>query len=359
MELIQALEQLSLEVRSQRVNISVFGQDKLGANFQDDQPNNSPQLWPCDELPNANRVWQYPPDVDGRLRNQLEDFENSIGTLLSQLSDLDCHEPNPKRISTCASARRAHFSNINASFRNEYSGGSIETSQEEDSDCSSQRSSSYTTSSAKFNASETPAVDPLVKDLLKRDLGAITDTVKKISKILTLGNEIETIYNQYFADISHSDESTQIAAKNRMLRKSRIDLPQTKSICDSYLSLCASEPYIKDLPTIARYSYHCNELLGRLDNLLLANDGAEVSIFKQPTIRGDVAQDPQMVHVKAEDQMNDDDDDDDDADDDVDDDAVNYYNDGEVVDETFLDCDRRRVDNWTENKLYVINQPRD
>lgn len=312
MELIQALEQLSLEIRNQQQTNEIV--NKPGCN-------NGLSA----TIETHNKVdWQYPACGSNQSMqqhinsNQLENFDDSIKTLLAQINDLDCIEQNQHftgnnnkncppapAISKPAPGKRNLYKSYGQQAARSHM-GSMETSQEEDSDCSSQRSSA--TSSNNSSGGDSSYVNPLVKDLLKRDLSTITDTVRKISQILAIGNEIETIFYSFLDD----------SAKTNPVQQ-HIDYNYCRSLCDSYMNLCASEPHIRDLPTITRYNNCCFKLLSRIDGLCA--DGSNQHVESRWHDGG----------MELAETINDEDD-----------------------DVTFLsECDQGDVNNWTDNKLYM------
>lgn len=347
MELIQALEQLSLEVRNQQANsISTSNEH----NVQLDDPNRSSYSQNLGQdffKRNSQPNWQYPSsslsedsnhqEVQIRLQ-QLQEFENSIDTLFVQLTDLNCNKINHDtqlQLNHSLSSvfdRRTQFRRQRNIYRqfNHVASGSMETSQEEDSDCSSQQSSSngHTASSCLSSANQTTS---LVKDLLRRDISAITDTVRRISRILSIGNEIETFY----INLSCSQTSDPSSSSNKRFLTEKLDLHYVRSLCSIFNDLCSSEVHIKDLPTIKRYVYYCAQLVG----LLNTPDDRSFRESARPQTQ------TLLFSGNA------------DVDADIDDDVIasSSFDRSVCEDASVLDCNQMQVNNWTENKLYIDN----
>lgn len=262
MELIQALERLSLEVRNQ----------KIGNSKQHDS---DVRLVDYSMTPELNDEADHDQQSESRARcpsassqRQLDEFDNSIKTLLSQISDLDyLHTATQTNQYSSDSTRR----------------GSLETSSEEYSDESSCN---------EIISRENPIVDYL----LTCDLVSITNIVKKISRILAIGSEIEALYQILSCIHSNLDAS------------SHIDSLYTRSICDEFSVLLDSEPKITSLPTILHYNDIRLKLLSRLN---------------QPN--GDCAMD---------------------------------QSDNDESDIANLDAEQKNLDEWTNNKLYIKSLPR-
>lgn len=295
MELIEALKQLSLEVRNQEHrNISSEGsfQYEVQENYNLEESSHCPDRKPVSSQLN----WQYPSSVNRH--NQLREFDYSIDTLFAQISDLDYPKPCQNIIiSPCRAQRKL----VN----------SLETSQEEDSDCSSQQSG---TANATY-------LNPLVEDLLRRDLSAITDTVRKISQILAIGNKIEAFWNDLTGGTGYRQSTEHDKGKI-------VDNYHIKTMCDTFASLLASEPHIKDLPTILRYNDYCNRLkqlnLLRTNNYDTNSDDDNIMEESDSVV---YSQNAPAVPCSEEDDA---------------DAAFSEYN---------------QLGSWTENRLYINNQP--
>lgn len=338
MELIKALEQLSLEVKSKQN----FGTQNRTSDWR--RPTNE-SMTKYNSGP-LNQTNQYPDQPDrpeapqSRLRH-LEEFDNSIDTLFAQLSEFDPADLQPnhhqKPMTLGASARRWQFHDRRVGLTANQQPGSMETSQEEDSDCSSQQSGQLSSSTS---------VCPLVRDLLQRDLSAITDTVRKISRILALGKEIESVYNHLTmsrddVDSQRSRTSStttydqlcpdyQLGRSLNQANQARvIDPTYLRCLCDNYTSLYLSEPHIANLQTMLRYNGSCQRLM----SLLGCQSNYQEDHMENVEMDSD--------YVKGEDDA------------DREDEEENELFEDEVA---FLDCDPRRMDNWTENKLYVNHQ---
>lgn len=321
MELIQALEQLSLEVKSKQ-------------NFE---AQNGPTDWRRPIRSESMKL--YNPtnphmstitDSDGPQAplRQLEEFDDSIETLFAQLSEFEPTDLQPsynqRPTVLGAPVRRCHFRDSRLG-----PAASMETSQEEDSDCSSQQSSQLLGSTN---------ICPLVRDLLKRDLSAITDTVRKISRILALGKEIESVYTHLTSSRSYADhqsrESGSLTAHDqlhpdyqlgRSLNQANqarvIDPTYLRSLCDTYTHLYLSEPHMVNLQTMLRYNECCQRLMSLLGFQPNHRPGALESVqMDSDDVKGEEDEDEGELFAE---------------------------------DVAFLDCDPRRMNNWTENKLYA------
>lgn len=291
MELIEALKQLSLEVKSQTANISTSNLNqqrqlgKAGCSATDLADNNEKSC---------------------SLR-QLEDFDNSIETLLMQLSDLDL----PRTVTDHHQQRRSRFCTSNQILNNaphNYGfNGSLETSQEEDSDCSSSQQSS-STSNEIYISNGQYLTKPLVKCLMRRDLGDITNTVKRIGQTLSIGRDIASLAEKFDSDLRMEDWHN------------------AKSLCDRFSALYSCEPFMRDLPTLRHYDMVCRNLTNRLSNCVTLGD-------KQ----GLVDQDDDLVTRST----------------------MEFEDVEETEDVEDIDCELFdepvQVSMWTNNKLYINN----
>lgn len=318
MELVQALEQLRLEVRNNLTSTAI--------------ENNSNVSSEC-----LDKLDEY------------EEFQRSVNTLFAQISDLETshdhlahlgpkgHFPdltNGKTSSlTQYQDRRSIFRRPDQDrsiFRfSQSSGSNGNTSQEDDSSCSSQQSGP-STSRCPITATSMQSIhdDLLVGDLLRRgNLESITDTMRKISRILAMGKEIEAIYAKVKDFISCS--SPQI-----------IDQVYARSLCETFMGLCADEPNISDLPTISRYLACCRPILNTLDNSGLSKQRSSFNDSCGQMLQDDVrAQNNLIIANDNDDDMSA---------------MIDDYGGVACVDEVaLLNCDQRRVLNWTENKLYM------
>lgn len=329
MELIEALEQLSLRVRCQeRKDISsnagtsrparvsqagLFGQQIINDNRQPGPT--TAGKW------HENETYCYDEDVHLK---QLKDFDSSLETLISQISDLDhkTQETESTRPNTNvwpnANSTRPHDLYLlrRKRFHNSiYGCNSMETSQEEDSDSSSQFSSNVDSASLASQPSATTSsrTHPLVSHLMKRDLSAITDTVRRIGRILAIGNQLEDISKICDTQYLHD-------------RGSATSLYE---LCSEFGTLCSGVPYIYDLPTIKRYSECCRIVLNHLDGLTLTSgetrDGKNVG-------RHAIDDDSSSM------MMTDDDDDKDEEED--------------CEEAAMLAANQSSLNSWTNNKLY-------
>lgn len=259
MELIEALEQLSLHVRSSKKSNPDVCMNGLKVNdgksisshgtSWTSEPHSSHATGSINQ---ADHNYEYLM-TDGLNRIQLQEFDTSIETLFSQLLDLD-DKPQPSiNLDHPRHSRPPRLIDTRLSY---HLNGSIETSQEEDSDNSSQRSghiirpkNSTSERWATDNCNDGQHMNPFVSHLLQRDLSAITDTVRKLGMILSIGGKIESIYR------SVSEEQDYDI----------IDPLYCRSLCSKFVDLCSSEPCICDLPTIIRYNDYCHLLLTLLD----------------------------------------------------------------------------------------------
>lgn len=302
MELIEALKQLSLEVRNQEHrSISGDGDPLHKTGGYRDQ-----SLSGLDERPGgstSNLNWQYPSNINRQ--HQLREFDYSMDTLFAQISDLDHPETCQNY---CLPPNRAQQQRAWVNQRGVV--GSLETSQEEDSDCSSQRSG-HTSNSGNFN--------PLVEDLLRKDLRVITDKVRKISQILALGKKIEITWNCF---------TTGTGSRPFMAQDGefKMDSNRISTMCDTFASLLNDEPHIRDLPTIIRYRNYSSKLrhmnLPPSGNCDIDSDNDETMDDSDPFRY------PQNIPV-----------------------------DSEKIETESIISDYGQVGNWTENRLYVNNQP--
>lgn len=189
-------------------------------------------------------------EIPDRMK-QISEFDHSIETLLVQLSDLE--QPSLEISVTPLQQRRSRFSYSShqsiqhphlASSTSRFS-TSLETSQEEDSDCSSSTQQSSAKSS--YNTTESSPMQPLVRSLLKRDLDDITNVIRKLGHILTLGSQVAAI--------------TKITGPNPYIDQCYY----ARSLCDKFINLYHSERFMEDLPTLRSYYETCQHLLDRLN----------------------------------------------------------------------------------------------
>lgn len=377
MELIEALEQLSLHVRSNRNKLLVGDYSELSssrssANFNTDGSSEDVHF---DTLDQQAKI---------TTEHHFQEFNSSIDTLYAQLNDLDDNIAlRHGRSDTNLDAGSNSFSHNN---KKRFFTASLETSQEDDSDNSSSthQSSSCATSSSTTSTSgacnranpltyhhhhhhHIPHINSLVVSLLKRDLGAITETVRKISKILALGKEIESIYKEYFYN---SNQIPQHLSSHGFIIQpaTSIDLNRCRSLCDTFISLCSSEPCICDLPTILHYQEYCHLLMTQLDkftqqvpppsqtaaitgqynnftldNLNSATSTSDLGCNLIETKNMILSSACQELAASSNDHEV----------------TVMQLDDArEALDCALLECDQEQLNNdcWTNNKLYVVNQ---
>ena len=331
MELIEALEQLSIQVRANRLNLA-----------------------PTNNASNSTSWLDNKRHDDGNHQSQLQEFDSSIATLFYQLNDLDQHELTPTNDSVCSSTRIDLVGNNRRELPNNYHffNRSVELSQEEDSDNSSTHQNSYATSSSCSSGSshnytanshhQVPYVNPLVVNLMKRDICAITDTVRKIGRILTIGSQIESIYKKYFLQYNEVTSTNQ----------ADMDINHCRSLCDTFISLCSSEPCICDLPTILHYNEYCQLMMRQLNYLMPPLSVTTARIHLSSSSIDQLRSSSSNLH-ETNDKINAVS---------ADDNNVSMCLDDarDALDCALLECDQEQLDVtcWTNNKLY-INQIND
>lgn len=288
MDLVEALKQLSLEVRCH-----ISSDKTLEQQVQD---YNSSSVDNSSDVTTATAI-----AATSRLK-QIKDLDHSIETLLVQLSDME--QPEQTQVDT--EPTRAPYQNRSqplpeTSLRNRqlaYSksgfSASLETSQEEDSDCSSSTQQSSATSSC--NRLENSFVNPLLGNLLKRDLIDMTSAVRKLGHILAIGSEVAMIAKL-------KDPNPYIAQHD-----------YASSLCDKFNSLYSSESFMNDLPTLRFYSRLCQQLS---DRLFEQRRSCDLNVDMLTDAEAD-----SKSHIV------------------------------EDFDGDFLN-DESKVENWTENRLYV------
>lgn len=241
--------------------------------------------------------------------NQLEDFEQSLGTLLGQISDLNWTESKIDEKWGQSLPRKTKGS----------LSSTASSSQEDDSDCSSSQQTTV----------------PLIFDLLNREVDSsnLTDSVRKISKILSIGNEIESIYFNICDDdhkqVEHYDKSSN----------------GVQSLCDTFKDLCATcETYIDYLPKMTKYKNYCNYLCDSKTTLPIVHDTNFGSARKKPKHDPAVTNNSTNMYLQHPSKQ---------GSGNVNrvDDAENL---GHVCDKesNHIDLDRT---NWTDNKIYMTN----
>jgi hypothetical protein len=312
MELIEALEKLSLHVKC---NQRHFGLDQAHSSTSSiSQKTATHEDWPS----SSNISDQYQ-------SYQLHQFEDSIETLFSQINDLD-HLNNQEASNAYQkqSSEIDSFNRRNRLKRSFLGCGSLDTSQEEDSDNSSQQSingySKNKTTETEELSKINHSTQSLIVSLMKRDINSITDSVRRICRILALGNEIETIYKTYFM----SD----------LAPKQHIDSSACRALCDSFMELCSCEPYVCDLPTVVRFTKNCRMLMQQLNIAApLGSNNANAQL-------GDYHHDPAIGTVDCQE-------------DELDDNRMCLDDACDALDCALLECDQEQLDNnWTNSKLY-------
>lgn len=315
MELIEAFEKLSLHVRSNRKRLKQNATDYW----------NEPYLAGPSSVPVEQKdLRNLSASTDRHHNNQFHQFEDSIETLFTQINELDRsnHSATISYLShgyrTDPILRKQHPSRktLLANI-----GGSLETSLEEDSDNSSQKSHSEL---EKSNLDCDPTQRLLVH-LMKRDIGSITDSVRRICRILALGSEIESIYQMLF----WPEQNTRLEPR-ACDSIQQVEPLDCRALCKSFLTLCSSEPYVCDLPTVKRFAELCQVLmqqadadLGTVNSLYLAESAGRNRSWKHEL---GSARDHMCLDETARD----------------------------ALDCALLECDQSELDaNWTDNKLYV------
>lgn len=275
--------------------------------------------------------------------SQLEDFESSVSILLGQISELDSGTKSQQVVRPT----KRHKGSLNST---------ASSSQEDDSDGSSQQSNV-----------------PIFLDMLEKgDYANVTDSVRKISKILSLGNEIELIYEKLISEqqicsasaktnnnlidingVSRDPNSHLLKAVNgRTKRTTMLDIMTYSDIqllCDTYKSLCAScKPHINYLPNLSKYNQYCDYLCNS-SPFLSSSTTMSLSPTIARTLNNNAAsciQKPNESKIAIMDNTSDSGDETDLFEDDSFSQSVNYN-------EKQLNQDDDNVDNWTENKLYI------
>lgn len=319
MELIEALEKLSLQVKfAQKSN-------QLGKPNISNVDYLAGDLKPADWQPSSSHI-----NTD-QGQHQLKEFNDSIDTLFTQITDLESYHPDRKPSSKLAQSVRWPQASLNVHNRaslltsSTHFGGSLETSQEEDSDNSSQQSGYASQGKDLIRSKTDNSTDQLVDNLMKRDLNAITNTVRKIGQILAAGKEIEANYKKLDQiEVGHFVSSSE-------------HLNYLKTLCNTFLGLCTNEPYLCDLPTIVGYNEYCIRMLHKIEQLAglstsLATTSASETFDTIPDdshgMAPNSARDETMMCLDAA---------------------------SDAIDCALLESEQQNV-NWTDNKLYVDHQ---
>lgn len=338
MELVKALEQLSLEVKN---NINARNLAKEGKHGELRITGDSDRHQSQFDQTSLSYV---------NLKKQLQDFELSISTLFAQISDLSSlnrkyqdetytakPEYSQSKLNLLGSSQDSMVLSETKSKRSFGSNGS--SSHEDDSDCSSQRSAPSL--GTRYPVDTARHVNPFVNDLLNLgDLNAITGRMKIISSILTIGNEIETIYLRFNNKDSIFKNTNESYIRN---------------LCEKFKSLQACEQHINNLPTITHYDSICNHLIDILDNtanndLIVDNERNQQPLYTTPTISS-----RNHMLIPIDKNIVDDDMSIEEGNGDINSDSGDdFVSNSEDV--AFLNCDQRRFDNWTDNKIYMDHQ---
>lgn len=272
--------------------------------------------------------------------NQLEDFEQSLNTLLGQISEL-----GPGVDMDIVRPAKRHKGSLSST---------ASTSQEEDSDCSSHQSNV-----------------PIFMDMLERgEYANITNSVRNISKILSLGNEIESIYEQIIScqqpinGVGNQDgkflnhcfehsKTTNATSTTNLGRQKRSILDNTtctevESLCKAYKNLYANcAQHVKYFPKISKYNQYCDCLSNYLCN---QEDIKTASVRDNEFSREIPADTKERINNNGDDGNQLTDNSDTSGEDYLDEDDVH-----EIVEcnQTLCDVDPEGLKNWTENKLYM------
>lgn len=173
----------------------------------------------------------------------------------------------------------------------------------------------------------------LVVSLMERDINSITDSVRRICRILALGSEIESIYKIHFSQQSMVAPSSATSVQH-------VGPSTCRALCESFLELCSAEPYVCDLPTVIRFTGYCRLLM-------------QQTTQSQPNL--ETAQPENLSNLSetcdsSRDEMDGDDDEDD---------RMCLDEARDEFDCALLECDQRQLDdNWTDNKLYIDSDNR-
>lgn len=280
--------------------------------------------------------------------SQLEDFESSVSTLLGQISELDLDVKSQQFIRPTKRHKGSLCSTASSS-------------QEDDSDGSSHQSNV-----------------PIFMDMLEKgEFANVTDSVRNISKILSIGTEIELIYEKLIS--GQQLAANQESAKETIITKPNIDrfesfdiqlskvvngrtkrttmldimtLSDILALCDTYKNLCAiNKQHTKYLPNLSKYNRYCDYLCNLSPRLSSSTMTPSPSSVKQShgaaAIR--LEQNPSETKMSIMDNTSDSGDETDLFEDDGFSQSLEYN-------EKQLNQDDDNVDNWTENKLYMNNQ---
>lgn len=309
MELIEALKQLSLEVRNQEhgsISDDLSSLIKTQVNHAREK---SPRFSGEDQTRSGGNLnWQYPSTVTRQY--QLQEFDYSIDTLFTQISDLE--QSKPYQDLSLSDYKVQPRGTLLAQRRFM---GRLESSQEEDSDCSSQQSG---------HDRNSIDINPLVEDLLRKDLSTITDTVKKISQIITIGSKIEIVWNSLTSNRDFRHKTM------KQDEEYTIDVHHIKTMCDTFASLLADEPHIRGLPTIVRFNDYCSKLNHMFPNFT-------------STVNSEITSDDDNIMEESN--------------------SFVYPQNSVVIpssEESDADVSSSlcsKVGNWTVNKLYINNRP--
>lgn len=289
MDLIEAFEKLRLVARNPSVALA------NGATTQNDGQNQA------------------------TLAKQLVDFDDSIETLFTQIGALNLSaQTTSSHISPNAPTNQQH--STNQTYPNSFATSqdcrdnlvqncSVETIDEEEEDSSSQQSSS---GSDCWTQTMTGYSNVLQK-MIKKDLSSIIEHIKRLSSIISIGREIETIHKSLCPpDEMQFQNFTSQGHQQALI--ANINVPYVLSLIDAYNDLFSNDQHLRKLPAIHYYSKCCDNLQD-----LFYSQKNNAQLFNNPLTNETI------IETDNDKTMD------------------------ESTDAIFSNCD----DNWTENKLYV------
>lgn len=140
---------------------------------------------------------------------------------------------------------------------------------------------------------------------------SITETGQNIGAILSLGRQIETIYKCHFMSQYQNQDS--------------LDVRNCKKLCDTFISLCWTEPCVCDLPIIMRYSEYQRLLMVQINDIM-AKSNSNIDLTNQTT------------NYENNESM-----------------SLDQGDNDDSTDCVFPLCDTEQLDNecWTTNRLYI------
>lgn len=260
MELVNALEQLSIHVKSGQKNLDLSRSDRPIDNLNINcTPNTANQNWDTEI---NNPIERIGSDDNHQVRDtndtladdlhrlQLKEFDDSIETLFTQLVEI-----NDNSNQDCDSKLVQHN---RAQNQDDESDGSCQWNHGINGKCNnfSDYSSSSSGSSVIYSRPESIScpsdrqmVGTFVTQMMQKDLSGITETVRKLGFIVKLGGQIDTIHRSVIKQSANG----------------YYDVSYCHALCNLFVDLCSSEPYLLDLPTLRKYNQYCQELLTAID----------------------------------------------------------------------------------------------